>query len=639
MSSFYKLFFGFFLLFSLSPLEAEERIELFADRVETTVSEDNTPLITELSGTVTIKSDDMELTCDTARIDHRTAEVIVSSPLVFRKSDLTIHAKSAHYFFSEETGNFSNAEYSYPPYYGRSEEVVREKGSYLLSQGFITTCNRLDAPHYRILCEQIELLPDQLKIRNVLVLLGKVPIFYFPFFTQSLRENAKPPFEMVPGVHRKIKKGVIFILNHPIGKEGGINRYEKLTIGTKGVGVGVGVEDLEESHRRVDIFTGLEYGDDALRTGMIAEFQKTYDRNRSFSIAWRWMQDDSVLYDFFSKDFAAKERNYNYLSFSQSFSSGAFAGGFLAENAQDPFLQIEKLPELYISYPHIPVGQWWAGTEFSLSRIELSNDLYTRFSGDISLTKPFAVPWGKLSPFIDIKSVHYFCCDKDQSNVAPGFGVRSVMLMTRHHKEVTEYLAPSFGVAVRYPSEKKPALLLEPSDSLPEGAYAELGLDWGLMKNHQMMVKTRLRSDYHFKEKDFFDTVFEYRAALSSRFSIEGQHLLHPSLGGGRENSNDLSFTTEHFSCSLGNRYVENGFDGLTASVVSRFGEWEAGTNVSWDLDRKAGNRHEFFVSRKIHCLFLRVSCVIGRENGLYFTLIPSLFAKSKFISHDSFVR
>ena len=87
MSNCHKILPGLCLFLALAAC-AEERVEVFADRVETTVSGDRTPLVTELHGAVRIRSGDMELSCEAARVDHVKAEVTTLSPVVFRRGDL-----------------------------------------------------------------------------------------------------------------------------------------------------------------------------------------------------------------------------------------------------------------------------------------------------------------------------------------------------------------------------------------------------------------------------------------------------------------------------------------------------------------------------------------------------------------------
>ena len=81
-----------------------------------------------------------------------------------------------------------------------------------------------------------------------------------------------------------------------------------------------------------------------------------------------------------------------------------------------------------------------------------------------------------------------------------------------------------------------------------------------------------------------------------------------------------------------GTLYVRDMFNGLTAAAVTKFGEWEAGANISYDLDLHADNRKEIFLTRRLHCLVLRLACVFGRETAFYVFLSPGEFAKSKFV-------
>lgn len=87
---------------------------------------------------------------------------------------------------------------SFPWYYqGRSVEKIGEKTVQVNDSSF-TTCNARH-PHFHITASQIDIeLGESLTAYNATVYVGSTPVFYFPWFRRSIKDN-RPPFSVRVG--------------------------------------------------------------------------------------------------------------------------------------------------------------------------------------------------------------------------------------------------------------------------------------------------------------------------------------------------------------------------------------------------------------------------------------------------------
>jgi len=74
-----------------------------------------------------------------------------------------------------------------------------ETNHYLTMQAALSTCDR-EPPHYRLEATHAEIWPDgRIELRNVVMKLGEVPIFWFPMFSFTPHSD-EPPFAVALGV-------------------------------------------------------------------------------------------------------------------------------------------------------------------------------------------------------------------------------------------------------------------------------------------------------------------------------------------------------------------------------------------------------------------------------------------------------
>jgi LPS-assembly protein len=148
---------------------------------------------------VSITYKNVVLTCDKITVQTDTKECIAEGNVLLTQGKNVIKGQKVHYNFDTKKGTIIASEVRVPPWYGKGEGASKvDEKEYIMDEGYITTCN-LPKPHYRVSARRIKLyIDDRVEAYHVFVFLGKVPIFYFPYYMHILSDK-RPRVTVVPG--------------------------------------------------------------------------------------------------------------------------------------------------------------------------------------------------------------------------------------------------------------------------------------------------------------------------------------------------------------------------------------------------------------------------------------------------------
>ncbi len=141
-------------------------------------------------GNIKIEDKDITMECDEAIFDLKEEKIEAKGELTLQDKETTIHGSHIIYDLRTRRGIIDDASSFIEPWYcfGPKIERVSDK-EIIINNGYITSCE-LSSPHYRLKAKKIRiLLGERIFAYNVLMYLGKIPIFYFPFYWRSLRET------------------------------------------------------------------------------------------------------------------------------------------------------------------------------------------------------------------------------------------------------------------------------------------------------------------------------------------------------------------------------------------------------------------------------------------------------------------
>jgi lipopolysaccharide assembly outer membrane protein LptD (OstA) len=145
------------------------------------------------------------LVADAARVDLATQEVLASGHVRIQRDDLVWAGENVRYNFATrkmEAVQFraGGAAPGSPPAFVVGENLGGSQSNnvYSVQHAFLTTDDAAE-PANRIRASSITIVPGQyFEARNAVLYMGKVPVFYFPYYTQRL-DGRGNHFDFVPG--------------------------------------------------------------------------------------------------------------------------------------------------------------------------------------------------------------------------------------------------------------------------------------------------------------------------------------------------------------------------------------------------------------------------------------------------------
>lgn len=160
-------------------------------------------------GKVKMNYQGTEIFCDEADYDANAHIANIRGNVKIIKENTTMYGEYITYNFTTQAIQMEKAKIESPPLYGRAEHAEKAgQNKYILKRGYVTTCS-LDNPHYRFKAKTITVYPqDKVVSKNVVWLVGKTPVFYMPYFCQSLKEKTQL-VTIMPGKNKELGNYVI----------------------------------------------------------------------------------------------------------------------------------------------------------------------------------------------------------------------------------------------------------------------------------------------------------------------------------------------------------------------------------------------------------------------------------------------
>jgi len=143
------------------------------------------------TGSISIKYKDIELTCDKITVYLDTREAIAEGNVRVTQQGTTFTGERMNYNFETKKGTVLGGELASRPFYGKAQQAdkVANKDEYRLERGYATTCD-LDEPHYRVQARHVEVyLGDKIVAKHIVLFIKNVPVLYFPYYVQSLKQR------------------------------------------------------------------------------------------------------------------------------------------------------------------------------------------------------------------------------------------------------------------------------------------------------------------------------------------------------------------------------------------------------------------------------------------------------------------
>jgi LPS-assembly protein len=254
-----RVFLGFLALMVVPVAQGQALLDtltsnLHIDSLQTTYDPETGLFVAD--GEVRISYEDVEIRCGAATYNSTTGEVIARDNVVIWKAGTTYRGN--HILYNANTGELSgDAVRSSVPmemgtFFYQTDKFETETKILDKAEGGLTyvTTHDVQNPNFRLRARSLTIYPgDRVVMRNVTVLAGDTPVFYFPYIAQSLEEEVG--YRFTPGYQ---SRWGAFLLNQygVLHGEHTLAKYRLDLRSTRGVGVGADFHSLRHKDNRAN---------------------------------------------------------------------------------------------------------------------------------------------------------------------------------------------------------------------------------------------------------------------------------------------------------------------------------------------------------------------------------------------------
>jgi LPS-assembly protein len=171
----------------------EEKVTVDADETEI----DAKASIIRARGNVVIRRGTIVLRAERAEYNATTKVVSVEGNVHLVYEDGEWRGPRLTYDFASDSASFEEYRGFHVPWFAGGRKAEKVGRRLIVTDGFITTCE-YDEPHFRLTAGRVEITRERLRARGVALRVGKVPIFWFPYFSTAFADKVVF-MEIVPG--------------------------------------------------------------------------------------------------------------------------------------------------------------------------------------------------------------------------------------------------------------------------------------------------------------------------------------------------------------------------------------------------------------------------------------------------------
>lgn len=190
-------------------------------------------------GQVHIQQGLVHLYADTIRYDIAAQEVQAKGHVVWQDESQEVEAQSLQYNLKTGEGKAYNIKTTAPPWISTGSEIDIVPHKIIIKGAVTTTCDYPEGyRHYYMKADKITIYSgDYLVAENVVLFIGKVPVFYFPFFVRTIHD-LRTPFSLSTGATDYLGNYVLVTTNYLLSPKSYGALYGDYFF-KKGLGLGV----------------------------------------------------------------------------------------------------------------------------------------------------------------------------------------------------------------------------------------------------------------------------------------------------------------------------------------------------------------------------------------------------------------
>ncbi len=406
-----NILFVFFLMAGLTPgaraaTSSVGSVHLQADRIEYLRDQG----LVVAKGRVHITQDQTTLFADSIRYDITAQEIEATGNVIFQQGPQEIDAQEMTFNTGTQEGRATNAKTLVPPWICTGAVIEIKDKKIVVKDARATTCDyALDYTHYHLQAGTLTFYQDNyMTAENLVLYIGKVPVFYFPFFAISTKQT-QLPFSISVGSTDYLGNYALVSTSYLFSPVNYGALYADY-FSNRGVGLGVRHEIALNDFSTLSLYG---YRIQEKDTGNV-RWESRIRGLWAFSSSFQGRIEADLPGDgLFSQDYAAARRDPSLVStqreydISGTYTQDPFTLGLLIRHQElavpvtvgleDHFVEsLDTLPQLNFSvFPQPLIGRNWLKYDLTLNAdrtwTQANNYYVTHASGElgISQTIPF----------------------------------------------------------------------------------------------------------------------------------------------------------------------------------------------------------------------------------------------------------
>lgn len=625
----FKLF--FFLFFQFLFFIYCEEIKYKGDNIKIIFDEKNEIEKIYMEGNVEIIYKGIKLKTNTALFDRKENLILCQDGVEIFTEYGNFYGEKVEYNLIEEKGIIFNSKFKLDSFYGKCEKIEREGEFFKFENGYITTCDIEENPHYSLKVRKIEYWKkkDYLRLEKVKIVFGEnFYIFYLPIFSFDLR--TKKPF-FIPSFEYKTRTGAFLIFNftNRISEKNDYLISEKILIGQKGFGISL---DFSSQEKNLDFnsFFLKKYDGEVLPGGYL-EFNRNLG-DIYILIDWRWMDNNEFFIDYFKDKYMEKSKTFNYFFITKYFDKSILEFN-IRENANEEILKVEKIPEIryFVPYFNFSEKPLFFTYDFRFTNFYKDSQFYPRVLNKLDIEYKNDYAYLTLKPVISLSSLNYLNSNFYKSNYIFEGGVNFSTNFYSNFFDGNIVFTPSFYIFNRKTKYSPEQLIkFDEFEEKNSGNFLNSSFLWNINQYKDLAGKLQIENLFNLDKNKFEDFLFKYEFE-KGKFKIEGENLW--DLEGENINYNfgvnTISYEIQNNKFSIGTRIDRK------ADILGLETWWQKSfknnlnyrIGLFYDFDSKQLLTQTYEIWKKIHCLTLSFRFTKDRENkSFYVFIVPTIF-------------
>ena len=630
---------------------------------------------------VVVEDENVVLTADKVTIDLYQKMAYAEGNAALKQQDRILKGNNITFDFLTKQGFVDSAKVFVQPWsiYGKNIEKDPEDNVFI-NNGYMSTCP-LDEPHWRITAKKMEIYPgDKIVARNVVVYIGSVPIFYWPKFSDSLKDR-RGNISLVPG--RTSDWGEYIFSGYRYEFKDNVKGEFKLDYRKK-KGWAYGWDQRYQTNDSAGIFRVYyldehDKGVDPTTSRARHRFKWTHKQNFNDNLwgvmEWHELSDQDIIKDYIEREYQKYPSPDSYVYLQNKFPQ--YNLNLYASKQTNSFLDtVEYQPEisLYTNYINIPQTNFYYHTEGSAANLNFEkidkDDSINRMDLYQELGYAGKIKDLSIHPYAGVRET-YFSEDLQNQEEIRGALYSGVDFRMKFHKTIdclndfwdVDDLRIVHEPSVNYtyihnPTVDKDSLhQFDDVDSLDKENIVRFKLESRLqtrrfrksMSDNWNIMRHEIYVDYYpdgIKQveavRDISDIYQKFEFTPFDWLKFDMRTRFDPYYKHYDEAKFDMTLDAKEKGSLLFSHHYrrEEDSDLLTRYKFNITDKWSAAVSTNYDFNEKRMDRQEYTIIRDLHCwmtafTFAQEKDELKTENEFWVVFYLKAFADDAFDFSD----